>query len=733
MTLRTKIFLYFVVPVLISIIAISVYNSINSIKILRDFAEEDFMADTVIASKAIVKANTESGILVSTAAEALETFLFGKRKMSTDYMKNLLEKHRSHIGCSVSYEPNADGKDFLTLQYLKDVQLGKFPEKDSSIDTYNFAENKTQSSTSSWIENTENGRYLCYFERVINNIFVEPLIGTEYYEYYTGIKKNFAENKSTDLLVTEPYVYNNKTLMVEFAKPLIVKNKFVGEVAFDRDLGYIHSMLNSLKSYPESEFFLITKSGKIISSTRFPDSASMSIDDLFMDSHGEFVKSFLEDKKGKLLRNSEKAAHVDFAKLNPLYRDILRNIVNNSYNADELVPFNDSTKDTTYTLTHTSITPGNWILVQIVPENVLYTPLNRASASIAVELVVGILILGIMFFCAGIFTKKIKFASDTTEEIAHGNLTCEIETMPNTGDESNKLINAIHLLSVQIIKLLSEIKKSSDTLSDYSINTTTSAKEYENFVKSFDSSTIEIAHLIEQLKDNSKNVYATLVSLLNASFDAENMSQNGKNQLTQMQKSMQILSEKTQSVARRFALIEERIKGVALSLEAMKSISSEATLLSVNASIEAGKHSTNSVFKKIADNIASLSEQTSLQTKEIALTINDIRSIAEEGNTDLNEFSNDINSSKEELSLTIRDLDSSMKNIENVFPVLNKMQDDMSEQNLYVTRIQDSVSFLNKSAKKSAILLRQIDTMRETLDSTIQNIRSEISKFKTHE
>jgi|GEM_PF-6034455 len=718
---------------LISILAISVYNSLNSISVMRNFANEGFVADTLLASKSLVKANTESDVLVSTAADSLESHLFGQRKLSAKYMKNLLEKHRSHIGCSVSYEPNADGKDFMTFQSLKNVQANQHPERAGAIDAYNFAENKSQTPINTWVENTEKGRFLCYFERVLNNIFVEPLVGTEYYEYYIGVKKNFAENKSTETLITEPYVYNNKTLMVEFAKALVFEGRFVGEVAFDRDLGYIHSMLNSLKSYPESEFFLITKSGKIISSTRFPDAASLSIDDLFMDSQGEFVKSFLEDKKGKLLRNSEKAAHVDFAKLNPLYRDILRNITNDSYESDKTLTFNDNTKNTNYALTCTPINPGNWILVQIVPESAIYMNLNRATANIAIEIGVAILLLILLFLFAGLFTKKIKFAMETTEEFAHGNLTCETQFVPQSSDESNKLLNAIHLLSVIFCKMLNEIKKSGDKLSDYATNTNSTAKEYENVVKNFDSATSEIVQLIEHLKINSKNAYETLVSLLSVSFDAESLSQNGKAQLSQTQKSMQVLSEKTQSIARRFSLIEERIKGITNAMEALKSISSESALLGVNASIEAGKYSSNSAFKKIAENIASLSEQTSIQTKEISLTVNDLRSIAEDGNTDLNEFSNDINSSKEELSLTIRNLDSSMKNIENVFPVLNKMQDDMSEQNLYVTRIQDSVVFLNKSAKKSATLLRQIDTMRETLNATIHNIRSELSKFKTRE
>ena len=90
MTLRVKIFLYFILPVLCAITAISLYDSQSDFLVHKKLSDEAFVADTQNAAAVISKGNTEGITLVTSTASVLGTSLFGNRTASVAYMKDML-------------------------------------------------------------------------------------------------------------------------------------------------------------------------------------------------------------------------------------------------------------------------------------------------------------------------------------------------------------------------------------------------------------------------------------------------------------------------------------------------------------------------------------------------------------------------------------------------------------------------------------------------------------------
>ncbi|MFR6033620.1 MAG: hypothetical protein ACLUKN_10870 [Bacilli bacterium] len=119
--------------------------------------------------------------------------------------------------------------------------------------------------------------------------------------------------------MTEPYLYNNKVLMVEYSAPIMQDSRFVGQVAFDRDL--TNFQISSLISSPAARLIYFFKlSGKDNRLHKNQNLRTLSIYDLYTDDSGAFVMSFA-GRKRRLVRDD--SVSTDVSKFGSAYRDIL--------------------------------------------------------------------------------------------------------------------------------------------------------------------------------------------------------------------------------------------------------------------------------------------------------------------------------------------------------------------------------------------------------------------------
>lgn len=170
-------------------------------------------------------------------AMAQENGLFGNRRASTRYAREVLLGNPEFTGAYFGYEPNADQGDAAYL-----------------------AENRSEKKTMD-----KNGRFLPYWFVKDSKIKLAPLIDTETSLYYQGTKERYHSGAEDRAMVTEPYFYEGK-MIVEQAFPIEINRKFAGIAGVDRALTDLHRLLAGFKPYKSSKFVLISRNGKIISS-----------------------------------------------------------------------------------------------------------------------------------------------------------------------------------------------------------------------------------------------------------------------------------------------------------------------------------------------------------------------------------------------------------------------------------------------------------------------------------
>ena len=275
MRIRTKILVFVVLPIFLVDLAMTILNCYDNYSTFKSLSEAKFLADTRLAAEQVSKENVQGVSIARTAAAAGEIW-FGYRPESVGFIRDLLEIFPTFVGASVGYEPNADFNDAKTERGLKNLRDAVDVSEGGGIDAYGLKSNPTKVTVDEWLGRTEGGRFLAYWGRGdASSLSIEPLRDTETSMFYAGLK--------------EPYLYNNKTLMVEYSAPIMFEGIFAGQMAFDRDLARISELVSSLKTFPGSEIFLISAQSRIIAATKNSALRTVSIDDLYTDETGAFV------------------------------------------------------------------------------------------------------------------------------------------------------------------------------------------------------------------------------------------------------------------------------------------------------------------------------------------------------------------------------------------------------------------------------------------------------------
>ncbi|MBP2029794.1 PAS domain S-box-containing protein [Methanohalophilus levihalophilus] len=147
-----------------------------------------------------------------------------------DEVNRMLEqqlKDNPHlVGAYVGFEPNAfDGKDS------------------------EYANTYGHDST---------GRFVPYWYRRGDNIYLEPLVYYDEQEYYQG-----PETLKRDV-ITEPYFYEG-VLMVSYDSPIIKDGAFVGIGGVDVLLDYVDEIVSSVTVFETGYLFMVSNDGVIVS------------------------------------------------------------------------------------------------------------------------------------------------------------------------------------------------------------------------------------------------------------------------------------------------------------------------------------------------------------------------------------------------------------------------------------------------------------------------------------
>ena len=736
MKIRTKILLYIILPIFFADLAITAFNSLSNYETLKAISESKFISDTELIASRVSAENTRGVAVSKTAAEGASV-LFGKRPESVGLIRDVLLEFPMYIGASVGYEVNADLADFNTEQGLKNLRDGKPVSADGGIDAYDFSRNKTSVSMDEWIAKSEGGRFIAYWSRAKGELSIEPLMNIDTAMYSAGLRKKMEAGDKEAFIVTEPYLYSNNVMMVEYSAPIFHDGKFSGQVAFDRDLASISSMLGSMKTLKGEDIFLISSQGRIISATKNENLRTLSIDDLLTDESGNFTMALLRDENGQLVRDDMNSVKGDLSKYKTTYRDMLKAAFEASKNSiiiesieKSVSRYRDPQTLKTYCVSQSLIRPGNWVVVHVVPEEELFAPIY---ASVFRELCGTAVFLAVMFL-ALYFSKGMlsRIASSTriAEEIARGNFRMDIQNSETSADETGRLLRAMNRMASKLRALVLQMKFASLNIADSTADIEKASENYEESLRDFHGGASSIFVSIKQMNETSRNLCDTADELSESASAGALMAGEGRRQISEMESTMGAFSRSTSAVSRRLAIISERATNINTVVTAISKVAEETNLLSLNASIEAEKAGSYGVgFAVVAREIGRLAEQTATAAEDIESIVKDMQSAVASGVSEMEKFAEEIRIGGADIGHIISYMDEVAAKMQSIAPQIERLSAGVQSQRMDLAKVGDSMSGLGDILKKASSLLRDVSSSRAQLRESVGKLAGEISMF----
>ncbi|NQU13116.1 MAG: methyl-accepting chemotaxis protein, partial [Desulfobacteraceae bacterium] len=480
-------------------------------------------AHTQEIANRIDERNLEAVTIAKTMALAQKSGLFGKRGTSTMYARNILLENPKFTGSYFGYEPNADQNDKAYLE--------KNGDKEQGLD--------------------KNGRFLPYWFVDANDndkVKVNPLIDMEKSLYYQGCKENFLSGSKDKYMITEPYFYEGK-MIVEQTFPIEIEGEFMGVAGVDRALTDIHTYLEGFKPYKSAAFVLLSRKGRIISSTM--DLASeKTFGQLMGATPGEDKEAEAQVDKKMMTRN---IAETD-------YKNILTFFYEHT-GPPVLIRQSDPLDGNTYLFSGAKIETGDWTIVMRVSESEVMAPIKRTLVNVLVISFIGLsIILVIITLVARRISGPISQAVDIAKKVADGDFTAKVDV--RSEDEMGHLLSALETMTKNLSSLVGQVQRSGIQVTSSSTELAATAKEQEVTMTAQVASTIKMVKSVEDISHVATDLVDTMQHVASMSQETAGFASSGQEDLARMEETMYNMENASKSISGRLETINEKAENI---------------------------------------------------------------------------------------------------------------------------------------------------------------------------
>jgi methyl-accepting chemotaxis protein len=689
-SLRFRILAFGGCPVLITILIISSVLVQQQYKELLRNSVQEIDLNTSHTAEQLERDNLESVTIPKIMAVAQENGLFGNREQSIKFAKRVLELNPKLTGAYFGYEPNADSQVLISTNKLSETHA-------EAVDG--------------------EGRFLPYWFRDQDDpdlIKLAPLADMETSFYYQGVKNRetgapetekvalsselsryyipqAAVNQDPKIMITEPYVYEGK-LIFEHTYPITIDNKFAGIAGVDRALTDVNTFLNNLKPYETAGYILISRRGRIITST---------------------FDSQMNTKR------------IEDSRLN----DILRPFYEMQNNA-EMVVAEDPKDNAEYFYDSAKIPTGQWTLVMRVSKDEIYAPLRAQLKSLISFSVGGLLFtIIVLLWLSDSIANRVSLAERAAEQVARGDLTGKVEVSGE--DETGQLLQSITTMTGNLNGLIGQVKQSSIQLTSTATKISANAKTQESAVNEFGSSTTQIAAAVKEISATSRELSKTMNDVTEGASETAHLADAGREGLIEMETAMSTLASANKSISSKLAIISERAKNINSVVTTISKVADQTNLLSLNAAIEAEKAGEYGLgFSVVAREVRRLADQTAVATLDIDQMVKEMQSSVSAGVMEMDKFTehmrqgtDNVHNLSSQLGLIIEHVQQLTERFETVTHGMNTQADGAQQINSAMIQLTDA-------ARSTSTSIGAFNQATSDLRDAVGGLREEVTKFK---
>lgn len=374
---------------------------------------------------------------------------------------------------------------------------------------------------------------------------------------------------------------------------------------------------------------------------------------------------------------------------------------------------------------------NNWILCLVVDQNVILDPIDNmrqhaVTTSVAICLIIIAIFMVLGFIFAGTITTPIKAVTKVISKTADLDISQDDSYHPllKHKDETGEMSRAVqkmrqafgHMMrdisstSERISESAEELQRIATTVNDNANSNSSTAEELSASMEQTAFNTQSISNEIREIEQNTSNITTKAREGVTLSEEIMNRAEKLKADTRQasgrtknMYESVKTASEAAIERSRAVSKIDELATNI-------MEISSQTSLLSLNASIEAARAGEQGRgFAVVAGEIGKLAEQSSK-------TVGSITQIVAEVNAAVGQMEESLNSALEFLDQTV------LADYENFLNISERYTDDAGFVNRTMSDIDGSIDELNRTISNITGALAQINGSISETSAGVSNV-----------
>jgi methyl-accepting chemotaxis protein WspA len=387
---------------------------------------------------------------------------------------------------------------------------------------------------------------------------------------------------------------------------------------------------------------------------------------------------------------------------------------------------------------------NDWLVVESSLQRLLWY-------SVGVALILACLMIGVAILIGGRIADPIGRITAVAQIIASGDLHAAAEALkslsgtpqaaaaggpagaPCGSDETGRLFAAIDTMTRSLSSLVGQVQYSGIQVTSSATEIAASAKELEATAAEQAASTTEVVTSAQEISATSRGLANTMEEVTAMASGTATLAAAGRQQLGDMETSMQQLADATCTISSRLSAINEKANNISNVATTINKVADQTNLLSLNAAIEAEKAGEDGRgFSVVAREIRRLADQAAVATLEIDEIVKEMQTAVSAGVMEMDKFSAHVRHSVDEMAQISVQQSQVIEQVQALEPRFERINEGMQQQSQMALQISESMIQLNAAARQTAAALSEFNQVTEQLNSAARGLQGEVSRFKVN-
>ena len=334
----------------------------------------------------------------------------------------------------------------------------------------------------------------------------------------------------------------------------------------------------------------------------------------------------------------------------------------------------------------------------------------------------------VYFLTRSLISKPMDKLTVAADCVTNGDLRVKIDTggsLNEVGVLSRSINNMTQSIREQTIK----IREAVHTLNATATAIVSASSQQEEAMKGLEGNVAQVGVSANEISATSQDLARTMDGVKTGAEEASRLANAGQASLSGLHGAMQTLSQGTDSISEKLALIRQKAGSIDSIIATITKISDQTNLLSLNAAIEAEKAGEyGRGFSVVAREIGRLANETAISTLDISDIINEMQASVVDGVNEMDRFREGVTHGVRSAGDATMQLSQIIARVANLSPEFEKVNEGMHFQSVGSRQISDALTDLNDSAAQMTSSLSQFKAVTDQLNSAAIGLSETVSR-----